>query len=281
MWRNIWSFSAVASTAGLDLDPTAYRAYHLPMQTSSIIWITGGGSGIGRATATAMARQGTHIVVSGRRPAELEATAAAVNAAGGSAEAHALDVSDAEAVARVSEAILSRHGRVDILINSAGTNVPKRAWDSITMSDFRHVVDINLNGAFNCISTVLPGMRARQQGTIINVSSWAGFYLTRLTGPAYSASKRAMIAMTESLNMEECRNGIRACVISPGEVATEILKTRAARPSEEDMQRMLQAEDLAKTIRFVCELPPTAAIHQIVMAPTWNRMYLGFKELGI
>ena len=132
------------------------------MQTSSIIWITGGGSGIGKAAAVAMARQGTQIVVSGRRPAELEAAVAAVNAAGGSAEAHPLDVSDADAVARVADSILSRHGRVDTLINSAGTNVPKRAWDSISMSDFRHVVDVNLNGAFNCISTVLPGMRANR-----------------------------------------------------------------------------------------------------------------------
>ena len=263
------------------LDPLASNAYASPMQTSNIIWITGGGSGIGKATAIAMARQGTHIVISGRRPAELEAAVAAVKAAGGSAEAQPLDVSDAGGVARVADSILARHGHVDILINSAGTNVPKRAWNSITMSDFKHVVDVNLTGAFNCISTVLPGMRANKQGTIVNVSSWAGFYLTRLTGPAYSASKRAMIAMTESLNMEECVNGIRACVISPGEVATEILKTRAARPSQEDMERMLQADDLAKTIQFVCDLPATAAIHQIVIAPTWNRMYLGFKELGI
>ena len=166
------------------------------MQSSNVIWITGGGSGIGKAAAVAMARQGTQLLVSGRRPAELEATVAAVSAAGGSAEAYSLDVSDADAVARVANSILSRYGRIDTLINSAGTNVPRRAWSSISTSDFRYVVDVNLNGAFNCISTVLPGMRANGQGTIINVSSWAGFYLTRLTGPAYSASKRAMIAMT-------------------------------------------------------------------------------------
>ncbi len=136
-------------------------------------------------------------MLSGRRPAELEAAVAAVEEAGGRAEAHPLDVSDADAVVRLAQSILARHGRVDTLINSAGTNVPKRAWDNISMSDFRHVVDVNLNGAFNCISTVLPGMRTNRRGTIINVSSWAGFYLTRLTGPAYSASKRAMIAMTE------------------------------------------------------------------------------------
>lgn len=251
------------------------------MLLKKVIWITGGGTGIGRATAMAMAGPSVHIVVSGRRQTELESTVAAVHAANGNAEAHILDVSDESQVAQVAQSILSRHERVDILVNSAGTNVPKRAWNSISMADFRRVVDVNLNGAFNCISTVLPGMRERRNGTIINVGSWAGFYLTRLTGPAYTASKRAMIAMTETLNMEECANGIRACVISPGEVATEILRTRAAQPSEEDMQRMLQAEDLAQTIKLVCDLPHRAAIHQIVIAPTWNRMYLGFKELGI
>ena len=251
------------------------------MQAKKVIWITGGGSGIGKASAVAMADPSVHIVLSGRRQAELDSAVAAVQAAKGSAEAQILDVGDGSQVAHVAQSILSRHDRVDVLINCAGTNVPKRAWNAITMADFRRVVDVNLNGAFNCISTVLPGMRARRSGTIINISSWAGFYLTRLTGPAYSASKRAMSAMTETLNMEECGNGIRACVISPGEVATEILQTRAAQPSEEDMERMLQAEDLAQTVKLVCDLPQRAAIHQIVIAPTWNRMYLGFKELGI
>jgi NADP-dependent 3-hydroxy acid dehydrogenase YdfG len=251
------------------------------MQAKKVIWITGGGTGIGKATAVAMAHPEVEIVLSGRRQAELDGAVAAVHAAGGKAQAQVLDVSDASQVAEVAQSILGRHQHVDILINSAGTNVPKRTWNSVTMESFRRVVDINLNGAFNCISTVLPGMRARRNGTIINVASWAGFYLTRLTGPAYSASKRAMIAMTETLNMEECANGIRACVISPGEVATEILQTRAAQPSEEDKQRMLQAEDLAQTIKLVCDLPQRAAIHQIVLAPTWNRMYLGISELGI
>ena len=251
------------------------------MDAKKVIWITGGGTGVGKATAIAMTNSTVHVVLSGRRQSELDEVVAKVRTAGGSAEAKALDVSDAAGVEEVARSILARHDHVDILINSAGTNVPMRAWNSITMLDFRRVVDVNLNGAFNCISTVLPRMRARRNGTIINIASWAGFYLTRLTGPAYSASKRAMIAMTESLNMEECANGIRACVISPGEVATEILQTRAAQPSEEDMHRMLQAEDLAQTIKLVCDLPHRAAIHQIVIAPTWNRMYLGFKELGI
>lgn len=251
------------------------------MASDSVVWITGGGSGIGKAAALAMARNGVHFALSGRRVAELELVAGALVVQGATAEVHTLDVADPDSVARVADTILARNRRVDTLINSAGTNVPKRTWGDVSMEDFRRVVDVNLNGAFNTISRVLPGMRAQQRGTIVNVASWAGFYLTKLTGPAYSASKRAMIAMTESLNMEECGNGIRACVISPGEVATEILKTRPRQPSQEDLERMLQAEDLGRTIQLVCELPPRAAIHQVVIAPTWNRMYLGIKELGI
>src|SRR5262245_45904682 len=164
------------------------------MQANKVIWITGGGTGIGKATALSMADPSVHFILSGRRQSELDKVVAAVRAAKGNAEAEALDVSDADGVARVAQSVLARHGRVDILINSAGTNVPKRAWNNVTMQDFRHVVDVNLNGAFNCISTVLPAMRTQRSGTIVNVASWAGFYLTRLTGPAYSASKRAMIA---------------------------------------------------------------------------------------
>ena len=110
------------------------------------------------------------------------------------------------------------------------------------------------------------------------VMGW--IYLTRLTGPAYSASKRAMIAMTESLNMEDA-----AMAFAPGDFAGKggdrDTQNAGCTPVRGRHGKMLQADDLARTIKLVCDMPPTAAIHQIVIAPTWNRMYLGFKELGI
>jgi NADP-dependent 3-hydroxy acid dehydrogenase YdfG len=115
------------------------------MQVKKVIWITGGGTGIGKATALAMADPSVHIVLSGRRQSELDRGVTAVRAVKGNAEAHVLDVSDASQVADVAQSILARHDHVDILINSAGTNVPKRAWNSVTMEDFRRVVDVNLN----------------------------------------------------------------------------------------------------------------------------------------
>ena len=238
-------------------------------------WITGGGSGIGAAAATALAAAGAEVVVSGRRQAPLDAVVAEIEAAGGKARALALDTSDAAAVRAAVEEI----GTVDILVASAGLNVPTRAMDRISDDNWDHVVNVNLNGVFYAARAVLPGMRAQGDGLLILISSWAGRYATRLTGAAYNATKRGVIALSESINDEEGAHGIRSTVIMPGEVATPILQSRPSPPSQAEQDRMLQAEDLGATIRFVAEMPPRACINEVLIAPTWNRFYQGFEEL--
>jgi NADP-dependent 3-hydroxy acid dehydrogenase YdfG len=213
-------------------------------------------------------------VMSGRRQAVLQAEAARINAEGGAAEVEVLDVSDAAAVKRVADAILARHGHVDILLNSAGVNTPNRFWKNQTVEGWRQVAGINLDGSFFTIHAVLPGMRARRDGLVINVSSWAGVHHPRLTGPAYNGSKHAVTAMTETINMEEGVNGIRACALCPAEVATPILDTRPVPPSEQERARMLQPQDLGRTIRYLAELPSHVCINQLIISPTWNRMYI-------
>jgi len=121
---------------------------------------------------------------------------------------------------------------------------------------------------------VLPAMRERKDGLVINVSSWAGVFHPRFTGAAYNGSKHAVTAMTETINMEEGVNGIRACALCPGEVATPILDRRPVPPSAEDRARMVQAGDVGHTIRFLAELPPHVCINQLIISPTWNRMYV-------
>ena len=239
-----------------------------------VAWITGAGSGIGLAGAQALAKAGALVVMSGRRAEVLEAQAAAIRAQGGSAEAAALDVSDAAAVKRVADAVLMRHGRVDILLNSAGLNTPTRFWKNQTPAGWREVIGINLDGTFFTVHAVLPAMRAKRDGLIINVSSWAGVFHPKLPGAAYNGSKHAVTAMTETINMEEGVNGIRACAICPAEVATPILDSRPVPPSAQDRARMLQPKDLGDTIRFIAELPPHACINQLIISPTWNRMYI-------
>ncbi|BBK29553.1 NADP-dependent 3-hydroxy acid dehydrogenase YdfG [Stella humosa] len=244
-----------------------------------IAWITGAGSGIGLAGAHALAEAGATVVLSGRRAGPLDEAVAAIAAAGGRAETLALDVTNADAVQAAAAGIADRHGRVDILVNNAGSNAPNRYWKNMTPADWNFVVGVNLNGPLYCTQAVLPGMRARRDGLVINIASWAGKFDTLLTGPAYNATKHGLVSMTMSLNIEECVNGIRGTVICPGEVATPIMQKRPVPPSAEEMARMLKPEDLGRTIRFVAEMPPHACVHEILMAPTWNRMWLGGDDL--
>lgn len=242
--------------------------------TGKVAWITGAGTGIGLAGAKALADAGATVVMSGRRKEVLALEAEKIRIKGGKAEVEALDVSDAKSVKKAAAVILSRHARLDILVNSAGLNVPNRYWKNQTVEGWKEVIGINLDGSFYTTLAVLPAMRARKDGLVINVSSWAGIFHPKLTGAAYNASKHAVTAMTETINMEECANGIRACAICPAEVATPIMDRRPVPPSAEDRARMLQAEDLGNTIRFIAQMPPHVCVNQVIISPTWNRMYI-------
>jgi NADP-dependent 3-hydroxy acid dehydrogenase YdfG len=248
-----------------------------PSLKGQIAWITGGGSGIGLAGAMALAQAGAHVVISGRNAATNASALASLQALG-SAEALLLDVADKHAVKAAAQQILDRHGRIDILVTSAGTNATQRNFDVVTPEAWDDVVAINLSGLFYCVHAVLPAMRQQQGGLIINVSSWAGLYASKLTGPAYNATKRAVLALTESINMEECTNGIRATSLLPGEVATPILDKRPVPPSAEQRELMVQAEDMGQAILFVAKMPARTCINELIISPTFNRFYTGGLE---
>ena len=250
--------------------------------SGKVAWITGGGSGIGLAGAIELAKAGCRVVISGRNADKLDAAIAEAvtrGAPAGKISMSQLDVSDRISVDRVAESIQTECGPIDILVNSAGVNVPKRFWKETDSATFNDVVAINLNGAAYCTLAVLKSMQERQQGTVINVASFAGWHLSYLTGPAYMASKAGLIALTHSFNIEECVNGLRATALCPGEVATPILNSRPVRPSDEDKARMLQEEDLGRVIRFIAEMPPHVCINELVISPVWNRIYIGGDEL--
>ena len=168
-----------------------------------VAWVTGGGSGIGEAGAEALAADGWTVVVSGRRKDALGAVVAKIAAGGGQAEAVALDVSKAADVNAVAEAILQRHGRIDLLVNSAGINVPKRSWADMELEGWDRLVEINLTGVLYCMHAVLPAMRRQKDGSIINICSWAGRHVSKMPGPAYTTTKHAVQALTHSFNMDE------------------------------------------------------------------------------
>jgi NADP-dependent 3-hydroxy acid dehydrogenase YdfG len=239
-----------------------------------VAWITGAGTGIGAGSALAYASAGMKLILSGRRERELQVIAERVKSQGGQARVAPLDVTDAKAVQAVADDIAKHEGRIDVLLNSAGLNVLKRNWKHLTRPDWDQVIRIDLDGAFYCCHAVLPIMRQQQDGLIINISSWAARHVSSLTGPAYSAAKAGMNAMTESINIEECINGIRATAVCPGEVSTPILDKRPIPVSAEDRARMVQPDDCGELMLFLARMPAHVCINDLTISPAWNRGYV-------
>jgi NADP-dependent 3-hydroxy acid dehydrogenase YdfG len=239
-----------------------------------VAWITGAGSGIGEATAHAMAKEGAIVALTGRRKEPLDTVAHAIEKAGGKALVEPGDVMDKAMAPAVVARILKSAGRLDVLVNNAGTNVTARTFAVLTPENLDYVIQANLNGAYYCVLAVLPQMRAQKDGVLIHTSSWAGRYVSPLSGTAYTASKHAVVAMSHSLNMEEFRNGIRSSVICPHEISTPILETRPVNVTEEERARMLQSEDMANLYVYIATQPPHVCINDVTIAPTWNRAYL-------
>lgn len=249
--------------------------------TKKIAWVTGGGSGIGRAAAMSLGQAGFSVVVSGRRQSELDESVQLLRAHGAAAWALPMDVGDASAVEAAARSIESERGAIEVLVCAAGLNVPGRFWSDLTLQDYRSIVRVNLDGVVNSVHAVLPGMRKRRVGTLIAISSWAGREFIPVAGMAYGASKAGLSPLVESINCEEGKNGIRASLIMPGEVATPMLMNRPQPPSEQDFGRMLKAEDLGELIRFIATAPPRVCMGEVLIGPTWNRIYIGADDMKV
>jgi len=244
---------------------------------SRVAWVVGGGSGIGAGAALALAASGHTVIVSGRRDAELRDVAAAGDrSAGGRIIALPVDVAAADgpgALAAAHEQIAAEHGPVTVLVYSAGTNTPQRYWADTSPADFARVLDVNLTGAMRAIHTVLPGMRAGGNGLVILVSSWAAWRFAPTAGAAYSTSKTGLGVLTETLNVQERDHGIRATHLCPGEVRTEILKTRPVVPTDAEQALMLSPDDIGDVVRYLAALPARVCVNELVITPTSNTSY--------
>ncbi len=224
-----------------------------------IAWVTGAGSGIGEAGAIALAREGATVVLTGRRKEPLEMVVERIEEAGGKAIARPADVSKAAAVQKVADGIRAEQGRLDILVNNAGSNIPKRTWQQLEAEGIDTVIQGNLTSAFYVAHAALPIMRAQKDGLMIHTASWAGRHIGPLSGPAYTAAKHGMVAMSHTLNLEEGQNGVRSCVICPGEVATPIMVHRPIPETPETLARMIQPQDMGELIAFIASSRPTCA----------------------
>lgn len=229
--------------------------------------VTGAGSGVGRAVAVALLRQGWRVALMGRREAALYETAAL---SGASAEAWLVapcDLRDEDAVNAVADTVLASFGMVAALVNAAGTNTPARSFAVLSGDDYRRLIETNLHGAYYCIQAFLPGMRRRGAGTIVNVVSDAGKLASTKAGPAYVASKFGLAGLTQALNAEERANGIRACAIFPGDIDTPLLDLRPSPPSAEARAHMLKPEDVAACVLLALTLPAHAVLEELMIRP--------------
>jgi NADP-dependent 3-hydroxy acid dehydrogenase YdfG len=227
--------------------------------------ITGAGSGVGRAIAHLFAQDGWRIALIGRRLEMLQETASGLPS--NSIALFACDVGDPDAVKQMAADVLARFGHVDVLVNAAGTNTPKRSWRELSHADYDALLAANLHGAFYCVEAFLPGMRQRGAGTVVNINSEAGRLASPKAGVAYVAAKFGLAGLTQSLNAEERANGIRACSIFPGDIDTPILDKRPQPPTADARALMLKPEDIAECVKLAVTLPSRAIIEELVIRP--------------
>jgi NAD(P)-dependent dehydrogenase (short-subunit alcohol dehydrogenase family) len=236
-------------------------------RSMSTVVVTGAGSGVGQAVALKFEAEGWRVALVGRRAATLAGTAARARSESiGRVVAFQCDVSSPDAVTAMGAAVLARFGAVDVLVNAAGINVPRRSFETLSIDDWHRVLATNLHGAYYCVRAFLPGMRERQTGTIVNINSDVGKAARDLAGAAYVSSKFGLRGLTQQINAEERGHGIRACSICPRDINTPLLDRRPEPPPPEVRARMLQPEDLAACVWFAATLPPRVVLDEISLS---------------
>jgi NAD(P)-dependent dehydrogenase (short-subunit alcohol dehydrogenase family) len=230
--------------------------------------ITGAGSGMGRAIAATLAGAGLRVALVGRDRSKLEQTRAELGTEGASAVVEPCDVADRAQVQAAVGRVLGAFGAIDILVCNAGINVRRRALEELDPADWDRQIATNLTGSYNLVHFVLPAMRTRRRGLVIQICSVSGLRASVLGGAAYSASKFGQAALGICLGREERERGIRSSVIYPGEVNTPILDARPVPVGPERRQEILQPEDVAAAVRFLAELPARAHVPELVIKPT-------------
>jgi NAD(P)-dependent dehydrogenase (short-subunit alcohol dehydrogenase family) len=235
--------------------------------TGKTALVVGGGPGIGQAVAYLLAAEGCRVAIAGRREDVLR-TAAAQWSGEPKILVHAVDVADLESVKSLVTWAERELGGVNTLVNCAGINIRNRSMAALSPQDWEMVLKINATGAFYLMHELLPHMRSRRDGLIVNVSSIAGKRASVLGGVAYSAAKFALTALGTTSGLEENAHGIRISNVYPGEVNTPILDQRPVPVSEEHRRRILQPSDVAEAILMIACLPPNAHVPELVIKPT-------------
>ena len=234
--------------------------------------VTGGGSGIGLATARALLAEGARVAIAGRSADKLRQAADALTA-GDRLHHQAADVTDPAQVQRLVRDVTARLGKIDMLVNNAGLNIKQRAFRELTVESYHQLIAANLHGAFYCMQAVVPQMRQRKDGLIVCINSISGKRSGPLGGASYNAAKFGLSALGICVAAEEKDNNIRVCNIYPGEIDTPILVNRPVPVTDEQRKKILHSEDVAATVLFVAAMPPRVSIPELVIKPT-SQLYV-------
>ena len=228
--------------------------------------VAGASSGMGAATARLFAAQGAGVVMGARTADALAAMADEIAGAGGDALAVATDATDGAAAEALVAAAVAKHGRVDILVNSVGTNLKQRALTVLDPADWDMMLAVNLSAAFNLTRAVLPQMRAQGQGLIIHYSSGA-VQRPDVSGVAYQATKHGVAGLAHGTMEEEKANGIRVTVVYPGLCNTPLVEKRPTPTPPEVLAKALEPEDVAQAALSVASLPARAYVPDMRLLP--------------
>ncbi|WP_405984102.1 SDR family oxidoreductase [Streptomyces sp. NBC_00872] len=235
---------------------------------SKVVLITGASSGIGEATARRLAAAGHLVVLGARRAERLAALAKEIEADGGSALPHTLDVTDPLSVRSFVAAAHDRYGRVDVLVNNAGV-MPLSRLDALRTDEWDRMIDVNLRGVLHGIAAVLPIMSAQGAGHIVNIASVSGLRVDP-TAAVYSATKHAVRALSEGLRQES--RELRVTVISPGLTRSELIDTIGDQDTKDavtgQMSIAIPAAAIGEAVHYAITQPSDVDVNELVVRPT-------------
>lgn len=229
--------------------------------------ITGAGTGVGRHIAIQLSKAGWNLTLTGRTEKTLKETIELSGANNTNCQTVIGSVADESFVNELVRKAEDKFGLTEVLVNSAGTNTPERTLDVLSLKDYHDLINTNLHGSYYAIQAVLPSMREAKSGTIVNIVSDAALWGMPLAGAAYTVSKFGLRGLTQAINAEENKNGIRACGVLPGEIDTPILKLRPSEPTAEHKASMLRPEDVAACAKLAIDLPPRAVVQELLVRP--------------
>ena len=244
--------------------PSVIPSLDTAISMPDIALITGATEGIGRASALAFGRAGYRVGVCARTAPRVAGLIEELRAAGIDAAGRPGDVAAEEDVAAIVATVERELGPVDVLVNNAGVLIGRRLED-LSLDEWDTTMATNVRSLFLMTRRVLPGMRERRRGTIVNVASVSG-KVGFVGGTAYAASKHAVMGFSRSLMLEVRRDGVRVVAVCPGSVATRMLNDQPL--LQADPEKILAPEDVAETILQAVRLPARALVNEIEIRPT-------------